>query len=178
MRQLVRVKNSLEPLFSWQFLYAHIRRNSWSQPLFTFFFFSFSQHRAETKHMPKSQRWNGFGADSQMGTSAYYYNLLWLSFLVYRKKKRMGDIVISQRWCMKWGNPIKCWEWGLTLNKYSRTISFHPWRLLLPETNSPRLHSVLFILLYILFLTNLTGEVTWGTLKRLRPKKWPPRIRV
>lgn len=93
MRQLVRVKNSLEPLFSWQFLYAHIRRNSWSQPLFTFFFFSFSQHRAETKHMPKSQRWNGFGADSQMGTSAYYYNLLWLSFLVYRKKKKKKEWV-------------------------------------------------------------------------------------
>lgn len=61
----------------------------------------------------------------------------------------MGKIVISKGWCLKWEHLIKRLEWFLTLSKYSRTISLHPLRLLLPESNRSRLQSKLFLVFFI-----------------------------
>ena len=154
-----------------------------------FFFFSFSQHRAETKHMPKSQRWNGFGADSQMGTSAYYYNLLWLSFLVYRKKKKKEWVTLLFHSVDVWNGEIQssvengAWHLTSTQGRLAFILGdSYCQKLIVPDCILYYLffylYIYIYIYIYILFLTNLTGEVTWGALKRLRPKKWPPRIRV
>ena len=49
------------------------------------------------------------------------------------------------------GKSNKVLRMLLTLSKYSRTISFHPLRLLLPEANRVRWQSILFIVFFFFF---------------------------
>lgn len=74
------------------------------------------------------------------------------------------------------GKSNKVLRMLLTLSKYSRTISFHPLRLLLPEANSPRWQSILFIVFFFFFIPNTPNRRSnlGSTEKPMVPKTYTP----
>lgn len=71
--------------------------------------------------------------------------------------QNMGGLFVSHRGCIKWEYPTKCFKWCWILNKYSETIGLHHLGHLLPGTNRPRLHSLLFIASFF-FLPNIANR--------------------